>query len=133
MRSHGGEGKPLRGTRLRSDGRLRGDRLRAQAHGPPQPPLRTEALQRAARGDGHAPELAHEDVEGTRGGRERGAESPSGPALRRRVQPLAGRRGALRADYGSRAVGEPLGREFLSSSRGTKRQVKSTYLSHQRI
>src|SRR3989449_8259418 len=53
MRSHGGEGKPLRGPRLRSDGRLRGDRLRAQAHGPPQPPLRTETLQRVARGDGH--------------------------------------------------------------------------------
>src|SRR5216117_3910986 len=31
MRSHGGEGKPLRGARLRGDGRLRGDRLRAQA------------------------------------------------------------------------------------------------------
>src|SRR2546428_404942 len=77
MRSHGGEGKPLRGTRLRSDGRLRGDRLRAQAHGPPQPPLRTEALQRAARGDGHVPELAHEDVEGTRGGRDRGAGPPA--------------------------------------------------------
>src|SRR5881397_4078219 len=69
MRSHGGEGKPLRGARLRGDGRLRGDRLRAQAHGPPQPPLRTQTLQRAARGDGHVPELAREDVEGTRGGR----------------------------------------------------------------
>src|SRR2546425_350753 len=126
MRSHGGEGKPLRGTRLRSDGRLRGDRLRAQAHGPPQPPLRTEALQRAARGDGHVPELAHEDVEGTRGGRDRGAEGPSGPAGRGRVPPVAERRGALRGDSGSRAVGDPLGHEFRSSRGDTMSQFTST-------
>src|SRR2546428_11537722 len=112
MRSHGGEGKPLRGTRLRSDGRLRGDRLRAQAHGPPQPPLRTEALQRAARGDGHVPELAHEDVEGTRGGRDRRAEGPSGPAGRGRGPPVAERSGDLRDDEGPVAVDDPLGDDF---------------------
>src|SRR2546425_249398 len=133
MRSHGGEGKPLRGTRLRSDGRLRGDRLRAQAHGPPQPPLRTEALQRAARGDGHVPELAHEDVEGTRGGRDRGAEGPSGPAGRGRVQPVAERRGALRGDSGSRAVGDPLGHEFRSSRGDTMSQFTSTNASDVRF
>src|SRR5207249_2118144 len=108
MRSHGGEGKPLRGPGLRRDGRLRGDRLRAQAHGPPQPPLRTETLQRAARGDRHVPELAHEDVEGTRGGRDRGAEGPSGPARRGRVPAVAERGGALRGGPGPGAVGNGL-------------------------
>src|SRR6266705_1574317 len=133
MRSHGGEGKPLRGPRLRSDGRLRGDRLRAQAHGPPQPPLRTEALQRAARGDGHVPELAHEDVEGTRGGRDRGAEGPSGPAGRGRVPPVAERRGALRGDSGPGAVGDPLGHEFRSSRGDTMSQFTSTNASDVRF
>src|SRR3989454_12844580 len=98
MRSHGGEGKPLRGPRLRSDGRLRGDRLPAQAHGPPQPPLRTETLQRVARGDGHVPELARELVEVTRGGRDRGADGPSGPAGRVRGPAVDERRGAGRGE-----------------------------------
>src|SRR5437879_6148347 len=57
MRSRGRGGKPLRGPRVRGDDRLRGDRLRAQAHGPPQFAFRVEALQRAARGDGHVPEF----------------------------------------------------------------------------
>src|SRR5713226_1891385 len=129
MRSHGGEGKPLRGPRLRGNGRLRGDRLRAQAHGPPQPPLRTETLQRAARGDGHVPELAREDVEGTRGGRDRGAEGPSGPARRGRVPSVAERRGALRGGPGPGAVGDPLGHEFRSSRGDTMSQFTSTNAS----
>src|SRR2546425_919141 len=129
MRSHGGEGKPLRGPRLRSDGRLRGDRLRAQAHGPPQPPLRTETLQRVARGDGHVPELAREDVEGTRGGRDRGTEGPSGPAGRGRVPPVAERRGALRGGPGPGAVGDPLGHEFRSSRGDAMSQFTSTNAS----
>src|SRR3989454_881260 len=133
MRSHGGEGKPLRGARLRGDGRLRGDRLRAQAHGPPQPPLRTQTLQRAARGDGHVPELAREDVEGTRGGRDRGAEGPSGPAGRGRVSAVAERRGALRGDSGSGAVGDPLGHEFHSSRGDTMSQFTSTNASDVRF
>src|SRR5207244_4477177 len=133
MRSHGGEGKPLRGTRLRSGGRLRGDRLRAQAHGPPQPPLRTEALQRAARGDRRVPELAREDVEGTRGGRDRGAEGPSGPAGRGRVSAVAERRGALRDDSGPGAVGDPLGHEFRPSRGATRRKVQWTAAAELRL
>src|SRR2546422_2359346 len=130
MRSHGGEGKPLRGTRLRSDGRLRGDRLRAQAHGPPQPPLRTEGLQRVGRGDGDVPELARDDVEGTRGGRDRGAEGPSGPAGRGRVPPVAERRGALRSGPGPGAVGDPLGHELRSERGDAMSQFTSTNASN---
>src|SRR2546425_5718093 len=115
MRSHGGEGTPLRGPRLRGDGRLRGDRLRAQAHGPPQPPLRTETLQRIAGRDGHVPELAREDVEGTRGGRDRGAEGPSGPAGRGRVSAVAERDGALRTDSGFGVEGDPLAHGYRYS------------------
>src|SRR2546427_8136149 len=129
MRSHGGEGKPLRGPRLRGDGRLRGDRLRAEAHGPPQPPLRTQTLQRAARGDEHVPELAREDVEGTRGSRDRGAEGPSGPAGRGRVPPVAERRGALRGGPGPGAVGDPLGHEFHSERGDSMSQFTSTNAS----
>src|SRR2546422_11094391 len=91
MRSHGGEGKPLRGPRLRGDGRLRGDRLRAQAHGPPQPPLRTQTLQRVARGDEHVPELAREDVEGTRGSSDR-ARCPNCGSFALYVDPVRGER-----------------------------------------
>src|SRR3989454_3038822 len=133
MRSHGGQGKHLRGPGLRGDGLLRGDRLRAQPHGPPQPPLRTQTLQRVARGDGHVPELAREDVEGTRGGGVRGAEGPSGPAGRGRVPPVAERRGALRGDSGPGAVGDPLGHEFRSSRGDTMSQFTSTNASDVRF
>src|SRR2546428_3342187 len=125
MRSHGGEGKPLRGPRLRADGRLRGDRLRAQAHGPPQPPPRTETIHRVARGDGHVPELARQDVEGTRGGRDRGGEGPSGPAGRGRVPAVAERRGALRGGPGPGTGGDPPGHEFSSSRGNAISQVTS--------
>ena len=45
------------GTGLRSDVRLRGDRLRAQIDGPAQPPFRAQAVQRTAGGDRNLPEL----------------------------------------------------------------------------
>src|SRR6266545_4629650 len=99
----------LRGTRLRSDHRVRGDRLGAQADGPPRPPVRPEAVQRAARGDRHVPELPREDAEGARGLGDRGAEGPPGPARRGRVSPLADGPGSLRDDPGPGAVGGPLG------------------------
>src|SRR2546427_3022480 len=133
VRSHGGEGKPLRGPRLRGDGRLRGDRLRAQAHGPPQPPLRTQTLQRVARGDEHVPELAREDVEGTRGSRDRGPEGPSGPAGGGRVPAVAERLGALRGGPGPGAVGDPLGHEFRSERGDAMSQFTSTNASDVRF
>src|SRR5207245_688680 len=129
MRSHGRGGKPLRGPRVRGDDRLRGDRLRAQAHGPPQFAFRAEALQRAARGDGHVPELPREDAEGARGGRNRGAEGPPGSSGRGRVPPVAEGRRAVRGDPGSRTMGDTLGHEFGSSRGDAMSQFTSTNVS----
>src|SRR5207249_4703243 len=95
---HGRGTEPLFGTGLRSDVRLRGDRLRAQADGPAQPPFRAQAVQRTAGGDRDLPELPREDAEGARGGRDRGAEGPPGSARGGRVPPVAERAGPVRGD-----------------------------------
>src|SRR2546426_664010 len=129
MRSRGRRGKPLRGPRVRGNDRLRGDRLRAQAHGPPQFAFRAEALQRAARGDGHVPEFPREDVEGAQGGRDRGAEGPPGSSGRGRVPPVAEGRRAVRGDPGSRTMGDTLGHEFGSSRGDAMSQFTSTNVS----
>src|SRR3989449_1850694 len=129
MRSRGRRGKPLRGPRVRGNDRLRGDRLRAQAHGPPQFAFRAEALQRAARGDGHVPEFPREDVEGAGGGGDRGAEGPPGPSGRGRVPPVAEGRRTVRGDPGSRTMGDTLGHEFGSSRGDAMSQFTSTNAS----
>src|SRR5437899_13085546 len=129
MRSYGRGGKPLRGPRVRGDDRLRGDRLRAQAHGPPEFAFRAEALQRAARGDGHVPEFPREDAEGARGGRDRGPEGPPGSSGRGRVPPVAEGRRAVRGDPGSRTMGDTLGHEFGSSRGDAMSQFTSTNVS----
>src|SRR5467141_3978485 len=79
--NHGRGAESVRRPRMRGVSRIRGRRIRAQAHGPPRPPLGPEALQRAAPGDRYVPELAREDAEGARRGRHRGTEVPSGPPV----------------------------------------------------
>src|SRR5256884_5385644 len=88
--------KSLFGTGVRSNVRHRGDRLRAQIDGPAQPPFRAQAVQRTARGHRDLPELPREDAEGVRGGRDRGAKGPPGPARGGRVPPVAERAGPVR-------------------------------------
>src|SRR5436853_7790045 len=97
---HGRGTESLFGTGVRSHVRLRGDRLRAQIDGPAQPPFRAQAVQRTAGGDRNLPELPREDAEGARGGRDRGAEGPLGPARGGRVPPVAGRAGPVRGESG---------------------------------
>src|SRR5207249_981675 len=106
---HGRGTEPLFGTGLRSDVRLRGDRLRAQADGPAQPPFRAQAVQRTAGGDRDLPELPREDAEGGRGGRDRGAEGPPGSARGGRVPPVAERAGPVRGDPRPGGLGDAVG------------------------
>src|SRR5438034_1278933 len=106
---HGRGTEPLFGTGLRSDVRLRGDRLRAQADGPAQPPFRAQAVQRTAGGDRDLPELPREDAEGARGGRDRGAEGPPGSARGGRVPPVAERAGPVRGDPRPGGLGDAMG------------------------
>src|SRR5438094_7825946 len=101
--------KSLFGTGVRSHVRHRGDRLRAQIDGPAQPPFRAQAVQRTARGHGDLPELPREDAEGVRGGRDRGAEGPPGPARGGRVPPLAERAGPVRGDSRPGGMGDAMG------------------------
>src|SRR5437667_12340507 len=106
---HGRGTEPLFGTGLRSDVRLRGDRLRAQVDGPAQPPFRAQAVQRTAGGDRDLPELPREDAEGARGGRDRGAEGPPGSARGGRVPPVAERAGPVRGDPRPGGLGDAMG------------------------
>src|SRR5438094_1989859 len=101
--------KSLFGTGVRSHVRHRGDRLRAQIDGPAQPPFRAQAVQRTARGHGDLPELPREDAEGVRGGRDRGAKGPPGPARGGRVPPLAERAGPVRGDPRPGGMGDAMG------------------------
>src|SRR5436305_5304502 len=101
--------KSLFGTGVRSHVRHRGDRLRAQIDGPPQPPFRAQAVQRTARGHGDLPELPREDAEGVRGGRDRGAKGPPGPARGGRVPPVAERAGPVRGDSRPGGMGDAMG------------------------
>src|SRR5438552_1251841 len=101
--------KSLFGTGVRSHVRHRGDRLRAQIDGPAQPPFGAQAVQRTARGHGDLPELPREDAEGVRGGRDRGAEGPPGPARGGRVPPLAERAGPVRGDPRPGGMGDAMG------------------------
>src|SRR5437899_2906610 len=101
--------KSLFGTGVRSHVRHRGDRLRAQIDGLAQPPIRAQAVQRTARGHGDLPELPREDAEGVRGGRDRGAEGPPGPARGGRVPPVAERSGPVRGDPRPGGMGDPMG------------------------
>src|SRR5207237_3601043 len=101
--------KSLFGTGVRSNVRHRGDRLRAQIDGPAQSPFRAQAVQRTARGHGDLPELPREDAEGVRGGRDRGAEGPPGPARGGRVPPVAERAGPVRGGPRPRGMGDAMG------------------------
>src|SRR5437773_95909 len=101
--------KSLFGTGVRSHVRHRGDRLRAQIDGPAQPPFRAQAVQRTARGHGDLPELPREDAEGVRGGRDRGAKGPPGPARGGRVPPVAERAGPVRGDSRPGGMGDAMG------------------------
>src|SRR5205823_1917599 len=126
--NHGRGARSLHGTRVRSDGRHRGDRLRAQAHGPPQPPVGTEAVQRASSHDGDLPELPREDVEGARRGWDRGTQGPSGSAPGSRVPPVAEGTGPVRGDPGTGGMGDALGH----GGRGSRGDAMSQFTTTSR-
>src|SRR5437867_8499007 len=116
----------LFGTGVRSNVRHRGDRLRAQIDGPAQPPFRAQAVQRTARGHGDLPELPREDAEGVRGGRDRGAEGPPGPARGGRVPPVAERAGPVRGDPRPGGLGDAMGHGGRNSRGDAMSQFATT-------
>src|SRR3990170_1351613 len=124
--SHDRRAEPMRGPRVWGDDPLRGDRLLPQAHGPPQPPGRAEALQRASGRDGDLPELPHEDAEGAGGGRDRGTQGPPGSTRGGRIPPVAEGVGPVRGDPGPGGVGDAVGHGGQRSRGDTMSQFAST-------